>query len=245
MELKVLTQNLWLLPFPLSIHNKERLTKFIKVVKKIKPDIIALQEVWLNSHIEYLKNHLKTYHLTVFNNKLFNRSGLVTLSKIKPISSSVHHFNTRKLHSLIEKTVHKGFQKIILPVKNQALTLINCHLYHEITQKRTQIIKKQFKELKKLLKNKEALILGDLNMCWKTFLKLNKQFFLHGNSDDHTRTSSNYYQNVRFNRFMDTNKKEDYILFRSLKKTPVIKTKVIKTPIISDHHAVVGEIIIE
>ena len=244
MKLKLLSLNLWQLPRPFSAHNRERLDRFIDYVQKAKPDIIACQEVWMKSSLNHLRKNLKEklgYHCIV-SPGIINRSGLVTFTKFKPIKASLHSFKKRGRYNFIERIVSKGFQKI----KFKKFTLINSHLYNPMYNTEGKQTIRQFKQIKKATKDEDTVLLGDLNLDWKQFLLHNDDHFIHDNNKQLTTTRKNWYQNLRFNRWMESDFKDDYILFRSNTiKLLELKTRVIRKPLFSDHYALAATIIIK
>ena len=54
MKLKVLTQNMWLFLFPISIDHKKRIRRLATKINELKPEFIALQEFFYKNDINYL-----------------------------------------------------------------------------------------------------------------------------------------------------------------------------------------------
>jgi endonuclease/exonuclease/phosphatase family metal-dependent hydrolase len=241
MELKILSLNLWLLPPPFSVENKNRLKKFVEFIKSQNPDIVALQEVWLKRYVNFLRKHLKDYNIHCCGNSLYNKSGLVTLSKIKPQEVESSKFkNTGKI-SIIEQLAKKGYLKTKLSIAGKMLSIINTHLYDSAKEKGKLIKEKQFEQLKKIIKEDISIVAGDLNLRINEFLGFNKGYFCVDDDDQYTVSSKNPYSNMRFNKNKECNKKIDYVLLKNNSCDEILlRTKVIRYPLLSDHFAILS-----
>jgi exonuclease III len=236
----MLNLNLWLLPPPFSAENKKRLKRFVKLVERLKPDVITLQEVWLNRYVDYLKIKLKDYFVFATRKGFLNKSGLVTLTRIKPTSSRIGFFGITKNHSIRERFARKGCHVIKIPIGKKIVSIINTHLYTPIKKADKKITMKQFEFLKKISSKCNAIIQGDLNLKLNEVLKLNKGHFLCDSKKDITFSKKNKYHNSRINMFLeDSSARIDHVLSRILpKKKMTFRSKVIKSPLLSDHFAV-------
>lgn len=229
MKFKLLNANLWLLPFTVSRENRKRLKRFISLVNKLDPDIIALQEVWMKLHIRYLKKRLPNYNFYYKKSKIYNKSGLLTLSKIK-LNFKHTTFDSKGLH-IIEKIAQKGYQVLT----TGKLQIINTHLYNDFFSISDVKTIKQFQQLKK----QNTILSGDLNLPLERFKQLNKGFYKVSNTEI-TCTKKNKYQTVSYNKLSTTNSKIDYIA--SSYKGAKINTKLIKKPLVSDHYILFSKI---
>ena len=233
MNLKIATLNFWGLPCPLSINKKQRLKKLINLIKDEKIDILALQEIWLNKDIKYIKSKLPNYHILINNNLIFNFSGLLLLSKFPLLENKFHKFKISK-----EFPSKKGIQKTKIKIFNKEITLLNIHLDYSSNQL-SQIKKNQIKHITKTLDNSPTLILGDFNTDLPNF-NIPDNFKLISQTETKTLNSKNHYVTKRFNKFHETDWLCDLIFCNF--KAKLTKKKIIKKPLISDHYLVISEI---
>jgi endonuclease/exonuclease/phosphatase family metal-dependent hydrolase len=246
MELKILDLNLWMLPPPIAADNKKRLALFLELVKKINPDIITLQELWWSRYIVYLRKNLKGYHMYRPSQNRFNKSGLVTFSKKKAIGWHFHRFPKQK-EGFFEKIASKGYLIIKLNLGETMYHIVNTHLYcPDMRMKKINLTESQFWTLERISAHGNWIICGDLNIDEPEFKKLNKGRFSHVANQMSTVSRTNKYATMRFNRFNRFNKGEkrlDYTLLRlATEQKPVLKTRVLRKPLLSDHYAMLTTI---
>lgn len=242
MQLKILDLNLWMLPAPMASDQKRRLQRFVLLAKRTNPDIITLQEVWLRKYITFIRKNLKGYHIHHPSHKVFNRSGLVTLSKEKPSSFHFHRFPKLKGEVRLEKLAGKGYLMINLRFAGKNYHIVNTHLYCELPGSRKQITEQQLEMLIRLTKKGNWIVCGDLNLDESEFKKLNKGHFTHHTSKVFTYSKNNKYARSRLNKFGIRNRKIDYTLIKADKNNLKIHTAVIQKPLVSDHYAVLTTI---
>jgi len=233
--MKIFILNCWLLPPPFSKANQDRLKQIIYLIKQHKPDIIALQEVWLNKYVSKIKNSLTDYNFVTSNSHFYNKSGLVTGLKSKDFSFQYSFFPVTKKHNLREKFAKKGYHLIEL---DNNLFFVNTHLYAPQNQNEKKIADSQFKLIQKLMRDKKGFVVGDLNIDENRITKLNK-IFEYDKSYGHTVAGSNPLTKIRFNKYSE-DKKIDYIL--QTKTKMAIKSKCIDKPIVSDHFCLLTKV---
>ncbi len=238
MELKLLDLNLWMLPAPIASDQKKRLQRFILLVKRTDPDIITLQEVWLGKYITFIRKNLKGYHLHRAGKGVFNKSGLVTLSKKAPSSSHFHLFPKLKGVGRMEKLAGKGYLVIMLSLFGRKFHVVNTHLYCPMVEKKKKITEQQFGMLKSISRSGNWIISGDLNIDEPEFKKLNMGHFTHHTAKVYTVSKENKYARSRMNRFGKGDKKLDYTLLRAKSNNIIMHTEVLQNPKVSDHYAV-------
>ena len=239
MQLSTLNVNLWLLPPPFSVENRKRLKRFVKLVHRLKPDVITLQEVWLTRYVDYIKQKLKDYFVVAHRKGFLNKSGLVTLTRIKPASSRIGFFKVTKDHNIRERFAHKGCHVVNIPIGKRIVSIINTHLYNPEKKSEKKITIKQFEILKKISKKCNAIIQGDLNLKLEEVLKLNKGHFWCDKKNEFTISKKNRYKNMLLNKYEEANVRLDHILSRIRnRKTIPLKTRILKSPLLSDHFAV-------
>lgn len=244
MEISVLNANLWLLPPPAAVDNNKRLFKFIKLIKKYSPDVVNLQEVWLNKYTNYLKYNLPEYNLTKPKSFFINKSGLVTLSRFKPIKFSFSQYPKHKDFDAVEKVASKGYLKITFKKEGKEITLINTHIYETLEQVKLKIKFGQIKHLlKKTLEHNPTIVAGDFNA--DTF-NLPNGFNNLAAENDYKPTYSleNKYAKALINGIMNRHgvhyQKPDYV-FANIKGAK-IESQVIKNPLISDHYPIYAKV---
>lgn len=239
MNLKIFSLNCWLLPFHFSTDNKKRLSTIIFLIKKYKPNIIALQEVWLSKYAKKIEDELKDY-LFIKSDCFYNKSGLMTgfLQKTVNIQNDCEKgsFPITGKHSLSERIAKKGYHIVQL---NNDLFFVNAHLYAPMNSSGKSIVHSQFNFLQGLVRNEKCILAGDLNID-ENELKHVNHVFVAPNEGDVTVSSANPLTWIRFNKAMKKDIKIDYIL--TTKKSNVstasnvsITIKCIKQPIVSDH----------
>lgn len=239
MPIKILDLNLWLLPPPASKHNRKRINKFFKIVKKHNPDVITLQEIWLNKYVKIIKKNLPDYHCCIEKTKGYNKSGLLTLTKIKPISQSFIKFKENKNYSFIEKVGKKGFLNVKLNFKDHIFFVTNTHMYSPFHAKDTKFTLAQFEHIKHWSKSKDVVLSGDLNMTHQDFLDANSSQFILAKDDDYHDKGVNEFQEYGFNRFIK--RRNDYVIVNTKKHVSVI-SKFIKGTLVSDHNPIIATV---
>ncbi len=229
MNLKIFNLNCWLLP-GISKHNNKRLKLIIKTIKKIDPDIVALQEVWLNKHVKIIESELKEYSFIKSKSRVFNKTGLLTGVKIKKQKHKIKSFPITNKHSFIERIAKKGFHIIQI---SQNLFFVNTQLYAPTNIKEKSITFEQFNCIQKEIMDKKIILVGDLNIIKKDLIKLNKIFNCDCD-DENTLSINNPY-------VVESNKKVDYVLLTKNNNLN-ISTKTLTNPILSDHYFILASI---
>lgn len=240
MKITIFNLNTWLLPTPFSKDKKRRIIDLIALLKKLNPDIAALQEVARKRYIGLFKKELDNYYFT-YNQKgrVWNKPGLLTLTKKKPISSKFVQFRIRKKRNMMTRLVGQGFFEIKL---SKDVYMYNVHLHPD--DWKDTLTFEQFEFLKsKIKKHKLCFVCGDLNMNFKDFEKLNNGFFESVDSVGNTFSWYNMYVKKWWERNVTADKKLDYILVRNPdKKKIVFNSRAIRKPILSDHYGIYSEI---
>jgi endonuclease/exonuclease/phosphatase family metal-dependent hydrolase len=243
-RVRILSLNCWLLPPPISSNNGERLKKIIRLIKGKKAEVVTLQEVWFGKYISEIRKSLPEYHIVPQKEKFYNRGGLVTLSKYKPIKVKNYTFPLTKNHNIIEKIARKGFTEITIRKKAGEITIINTHLNDPINEKERAINESQFRIIKKRARKKKNFIIsGDLNMKEEDVEKLSYNSF-HFNKGIF-KNSHNPNQNYIIDNTHAFAKRLDYIM--SKKRPGIIVKEVssfLKKPLVSDHFALMSAITI-
>jgi endonuclease/exonuclease/phosphatase family metal-dependent hydrolase len=239
-HLKIFSLNCWLLPFPISVHNHNRLMRIIFLIRHHHPDIIALQEVWLKRYVKLIEKELPEYYFIKSDSGIYNKSGLVT-GLLKKYQSSckfskIHFFPIIKNYSLSEKLARKGYHIMKF---YPDIFMINTHLYAPQNASHEHIVKSQFRLLEKFSKSKKCIIAGDLNLKEENMMKLNTVYCL--DPSDLTASNINPYFNILFNRPIIASKRIDYIL-KTRNSRLHLSTRCLNSPIVSDHRVLLCDI---
>ena len=231
----VLSGNCWLLPEPFSKENDRRLVEIIQLISKLRPDAVALQEVWLNKYITKIRNNLPEYtFVSPTPGDIFNKSGLLIGTKQIPKSVFTIFYPTED-YSIVEKLGNKGFQMLMF---ENDFVLCNTHLYDPRTSERAKYF--ALEQLKHVLRAvngfKDVIIAGDLNLSEEDLLELHTPFKLPKIHAD-TVVPENIWANSVFNKTVRPIR-TDYILTTD----QIISEEVIKRPLVSDHYFLLSEI---
>jgi endonuclease/exonuclease/phosphatase family metal-dependent hydrolase len=242
----VLNANLWLLPPPTSVDNDKRLNKFLKLVKRLDPDVITLQEVWLKKYLNKIKKSLTNYHLSSTHFPLYNKSGLATLTKSKPLKTSFNQFKIGSNFKAIERITYKGFLTVQFSKSGNLFTVLNTHIYQTENINMLETKLTQIKAvLQKAKKHNPTIIAGDFNTIPGHYYKLIDNFLT--NKDFPVSYSpENKYAHKAVNLIMNKdgvyNDKPDIILANIKSKKATIKVESLASPLISDHYPMLAQI---
>lgn len=234
MNLKILDLNCWLLPPPFSSENGERLEKIVNLIKKHDPDAITLQEVWLKKYEKEVRNELPEYNFFSSGSRIFNRSGLLMGLKDEPLSFSMHYFPTGQDHSFHERLGKKGFQ---IAQIQPGFYLVNTQLYAPEKKGDEKITLSQFRTIESMIKDKKAILSGDLNLHDRNFPEINESFS-YDPPGKFTVAAKNRYANMKFNLPHHADHTVDYIV--GTQSTPEVQTRVVNPVQVSDHYALIG-----
>ena len=227
-SLSVVSANLFLLPYPFSINNKDRISLFRKKMKKYNPDLIGLQEIWLNQDLQELISVFPEYYAVWIPSLFYNRTGLLILSKF-PIEKAYREIYPIGIdYQLQELLAQKGFLQITLIYKGKKLNLINTHLYSTSEYSKLKRNRHQFRLLSKHLKKvkKPTIVLGDLNLKPSPLEELNKGFLIYDKLKKTTVLGD---------------KKLDYILTPKNGGLQILQSEAINhSPLVSDHYPIFG-----
>jgi endonuclease/exonuclease/phosphatase family metal-dependent hydrolase len=232
--MKIISLNTWLLPPPLAKDNRQRLRAIVRMIENEDPAIICLQEVWVNAYVRRLRSALPEYDFfTATDSLLFNQSGLVVASKVKPASHKSGRFPDSKEHNLEEKLAGKGWQLIDL----KSCSILHTHLYASKGGD-YGMTKAQLQQLEALDIPTDTLLVGDCNLPHQEFCEFTTRFVCP-DDDDHTITPDNRYASARLNSPSDA--KWSYIT--PLEKSSIESTvRVRKEPVVSDHFALIADV---
>ncbi|MDP3966469.1 MAG: hypothetical protein Q8Q04_02980 [archaeon] len=235
MDVKIFNLNCWLLPPPISVENKKRLSKIISLIKREDPDIITLQEVWLKKYVRKIKRELPGYFFLSLKSPLFNKSGLLFGSKFKPLSFAQEYFPFTGGHSIREKIGSKGYQ---LAEVFPDIYVLNTQLYAPEKKSEMKITVSELMEIQKVALGKKVILSGDLNLEEKIFFKVNTSFD-YNSLGKFTVAIKNKYTGKMFNKFHEHDKTIDYII--KTENAPVLRVDIVNPVEVSDHYAMIGK----
>jgi endonuclease/exonuclease/phosphatase family metal-dependent hydrolase len=268
MQLKVLTLNIWDIPFWFSTKRHYRIHQLGPYLKEIDPHLICLQEAFDVKHRTFIHEALgrKKFHIVEEFDEtrrvlLFKRfdltGGLVIFSKFPIKESSFSHFRRPLRLALPERIGRKGFLRVLIETPAGPLLVVNTHLHSGPKQQHRQIRYSQFKEVLGELDESRyqfsTILAGDLNEDIyaepKDFLKLTEANGFEdptiqlGTGAEATVKLENPYGNMWFYT-RPRSKRIDYIFFRNaatLKITPQ-NYQVLPMPAmpLSDHNPVLA-----
>ena len=229
----LLDANLWLLPPPGAIGQGKRISDFVKIVRKSRPDIVTLQEVWLPSYVAALRNSLPEYYCIVKPLGLYNQTGLVIFSRFPPERAIFSQFHRTARHNLVELIARKGFLRARLRTSAGELDVIDTHLYAPSLPGEDSITRQQLEET--LFRAQTAsgplILAGDLNLRVENVTPLTSGKFL-------------LEENLGSSSVNDTpGKKIDYIMSKiQLDAVGKVISTVIREPVVSDHCPVLASV---
>ncbi len=234
-SIKAMTCNMFLLPQPFANRHEDRISDLVKIVKKENPDLVALQEVWTNHWAKKIIELLPEYNATFSFNPLFNRSGLLSLSKFKINKVTFLRYPSWLNFRFEELLAGKGFLISEIVINGFKVNFVNTHLY---SARREMRIKPNFSQLPLLTnyfkdRNVPTAICGDLNLTPNyVFKTLGVNFIQNKNLKP---TAGNHLE-----------RKLDYILLKQgTAKINLTSENRILTPRISDHVPVIAKFKIE
>lgn len=234
-ELKVVTANLLQFPPPFFTNQKERIASFAATIKPMNPDIIVLQEVWDNGVLLEICRHFADYNVCYKPSILYNKSGLLTLSRFRIVQSEFRKFPLSIRHNFEEFLAGKGVLKTVSEINNEKIAVFNTHLYSSPAKRKYRPNIQQFLMLQKIAEEENhdlKLIAGDMNLLPEEIAKLAAPDLLQG---DCLLPTAGGAKRV---------KKLDYIFILGADKTQIqLTTKRIDSKYnFSDHSPVFGKI---
>jgi endonuclease/exonuclease/phosphatase family metal-dependent hydrolase len=179
MQLKLVTLNIWDIPFWFALDREARIARLGQYLNKISPDLICLQESFDVKHRDDLYEYLgrdqfhiieeydRTRRVLLFKH-LDWTGGLVTFSRWPISSSRFIPFRRFVDMDFAEYIARKGILETILTTSEGPLCLLNTHLHagglHVDVE--TNIRRRQMNQIMKVLvaRNDMPIILaGDFN----------------------------------------------------------------------------------
>ena len=141
MRMKVITFNIWDLPFWFIKDRKKRIAGIVQYLKNSDADVICLQESFDIYHRAFLCDALKDrYHIAgntkdhrrILFFKLFDvTGGLIILSKFPILYSRFVPYNRFLNSAITEALGRKGFLEVICKTPRGNLKVVNTHMHQE------------------------------------------------------------------------------------------------------------------
>lgn len=244
--IKIITYNIWGLPWPFSKDLRSRTAKIIAFLTKEKPDVICLQEVWLKTTLRTLKKALekKGYHCTTLKRKtVFNASGLVTFTKQKPLKTTFVSF-AKTLPLFHERIAQKGFLVTKINWKGKKIDIINAHLFARYNKAQDRFLHHQLTRLKNYLQEKDNYVLaGDFNATAQEFASWKPKEAVYTAPDKPTMYEKNPYENKLSSDYHSKNEAIDHVAAKFSQHKKIEIYNHVPNPIFfSDHMAVISTV---
>lgn len=235
MHLNIVSFNCWLLPPPFSTSNTSRLSQMTKELSQLNTDVILLQEVWLNIYKTGFEKLLSPEYASPIEG-VYNKTGLITLSRARPIARSLHLFDTHFNLNLVEMLARKGFERL----EFDDYVLINTHLYDPLVTREQKIVKNQLAKLKAavLAETKPTLVVGDFNSYPTKTRAFLGNSFRAPEITEYTLDRTNPYAQKLFNKFGTKSGIIDQLFVYPAGKQVTASAKVLSKIVLSDHYPV-------
>ncbi|MFA5051914.1 MAG: endonuclease/exonuclease/phosphatase family protein [Patescibacteria group bacterium] len=237
MRLKIATFNFWGLPWPFSVRRVARLRMLADLVSRERFDIVACQEVWLRQDIRRLRRWLPEYQLCDQCPCLFNRSGLIFLSRL-PLSCGLFLPYDMPVISW-EFPSKKGILRAQIVINGQPFQIINTHVLYTPNATQTRLQKRQLDQLIDVLDNRPTFLFGDFNREFDA-MHLPEHFSLISENTKPSISMTNRFAKMRLNKIGMSDRLPDYIFVNFPVRSA--RSYFINRPIISDHYPVVAEV---
>jgi len=235
----VLDANMWLLPSPWAFDQEDRLQRFLEMIASYQPEIVTLQEVWLNMDLGAFRKALPGYWAAGIPPSLYNRSGLVVFSRFPITNARYGTYPWTRDHSFVETLARKGFLQIDLDIGGRKVRVVDSHLYASRGSAENRFPVWQFEILRALTADVDCptLVAGDLNIRQEAFDELNAGHF---STEVMTGPAEERGTTVR-----DSVRKIDYILGRHPQGCEItVESRSLRKPTVSDHLPVLGRVTI-
>ncbi len=269
MDLKILTFNIWDIPFWFCVNRKRRMARLGAFLKEKNTDVLCLQENFDVLHRRLMhktlgetiynlhNNHHKTRRVFLY--KKFDKTGgLATYSKFPIVNTEFVPFKKPLLMSLPEKLGSKGFLKTLIKTPKGNIMVVNVHFLHGLAGTARSLRNMQIKQLIENLRSvKNTVILaGDFNDEANSHIdNFSHEFRGAGFSDaalflkkipQPTLLTSNKYTSILFQYRGNKSERYDHIFIRNCKRV-ILKVLDLETLLqpedpLSDHEPVMAKL---
>ncbi len=165
-NLRVLTANLFLLPSSFASDHEARLDEFTRIVHGRNPDLIILQEVWLESCLTELRRRLPEYEAFAPEPRVGNPTGLALFSRLACTDAQYRFYPARLDFNMDEKLARKGFLAVGFSLGQKPFWVVTTHLYAHAGDLELSFTKAQFQTVKDFCATLPGAVIlgGDMNM---------------------------------------------------------------------------------
>ncbi|HOY67650.1 MAG TPA: endonuclease/exonuclease/phosphatase family protein [Candidatus Ozemobacteraceae bacterium] len=230
---RVLTANLFLLPPPFAADHEARMDEFARMVRGRNPDLILVQEVWLEGYLAGLRARLPEYDAFAPEPALRNPTGLAIFSRLPVGDARYRLYPSRLDFNMEEKLADKGFLAVECSIGDRPFWIVNTHLYAHKGELERSFTEAQFDTVKEFCAGLDGAVIlgGDMNMEPSVlFPRLGGMFSVEPEGG---RTA------VRGG----PERRIDYVMTRSSADWHLAgRSEVVTEPIVSDHFPVSAEI---
>ena len=256
-EVDIFSLNAWQIAEPLTLDGDKRFDLLFEYLHREEPDIIFLQEIWRRRDIVRLVTELgNQYNIGVRPNFLFNRGGLVILSRteLSNVTREKYDIPFQILKPyIVERVAGKGYMYADTEMASHTVRLINTHL-HEVPTLQNGGLHKEIAvaELSEVLQfgmqSDLSIIAGDFNLGPDILTHVIEE--VGGNyaflSDGYTiNKATNPYQKTGMNLLRyDKQKRIDFVLVggRCQELISVVRESVVVDLIASDHYGLQAQV---
>lgn len=242
-KLKIISFNIWGLPAPFSHDLETRFTKILQFLKDENPDIISLQECWFLHHLHQLKKIFPDYYLTSSHEGTTNNhSGLVVLTKQKPLQAHFIAFERPWTLRIDEMIANKGALLVEIPFREKTFTILNTHTFARSKPAHKKFLRAQLRRIKQIIeKTKNVILAGDLNVTVDEFTKWNNNLLSISLSKNPEFDEKNPYRKYAPFHLIDNGETASYIGVKTNPHKITMKT-IIPEIFLSDHQPIITEI---
>jgi len=250
MKFTLVSSNMWLLPPPLSVDNKKRISLFTNFCLKRNVDFICLQEVWLNEYVKLFLDQLKSYYFVGKPDFLYNKTGLLFFSKYKPVRFTKYCFKISFQSAFFDLIGRKGYLHAQFKINGEDIEIYNIHLNSPYRNSQKKIWHQQMDVITTIAANRNTslIIAGDFNGPYDLLLK-ESSFVVNKNEAVNSFSMKNSYRLQGFHKYTRKLIKleskdldiDGVLYFEKYDKRHVTKQYILN-PLVSDHYPVYAEI---
>jgi len=236
-QFTILNANIWLLPGPLAADRVKRLRRFVAFARERRPDVITLQEVWTAKHVRRIASSLPDYEVSTCGmGPMWNRGGLLTLSRHRSVSSRFVRFAPVHGHGWVEWVAGKGYLTTVVDLPTGPAAIVNVHLYAPTRPERVFIAEDQLDQVLDLSPEHPHVVVGDMNLPAEHVDHCAGSRFHFDDAQGHTIDPHNHYTQWGFNSVAAGSKIDRLLIPSELAAAAEIHSTVVAVPTVSDHY---------